>query len=125
VRPALFGKGALHRAVAQTIAAEAESNATKNPSPVEFTTSPPWSTNTVRRVSSCQRRRCSQASSPMAAAMFVEATMSVNMNVLWATLGMAFRSVAARMASPAAASSAKRCSDLRRPCSALTDEANT
>ena len=42
--------------------AEADvSKATKNPSPVEFTTSPPWATNSSRSVSSCQRSNWSHA----------------------------------------------------------------
>ena len=94
MRPALLRERPLDR-LAHAIAEEAESNATKNPSPVELTTSPPWSTNSARKVSSCHRRRCSQASSPMASARMVEATMSVKRKVFWCWSGRPRRSAAA------------------------------
>jgi hypothetical protein len=40
---------------------------------------------------SCQRRRCSQASSPIASARLVELTMSVKKNVLRTWTGVASR----------------------------------
>ena len=50
--------------------------ATKNPSPPCFTSSPRHRANSARKVRSCQRSSCSQASSPIASASRVDSTMS-------------------------------------------------
>ncbi len=64
---------------AHTIAASADENATKKPSPAWSTYWPPCSRRRARIVSSCQARSRGQASSPTASIKLVERTMSVNM----------------------------------------------
>ena len=66
---------------AHSMPSAARSNATKKPSPVWSTSSPPCAAKAERSSRSCQRRSSLQASSPIRPTRSVEVTMSVNMNV--------------------------------------------
>ncbi len=64
-----------------TVASAASGNATKSPSPSDFTSTPPWAAKHERRIWSWSSRTSWNAAVPSAVSMGVDASMSVNTKV--------------------------------------------
>ena len=68
-------------ASAQATALRAESNRTRNPSPVERTFRPPWAASCSRTIRSWPANSAAAASSPSRVVVSVDASRSVNITV--------------------------------------------